>query len=149
MILTSSAFANGEQIPTKYGYNFKNINPPLEIDLVPENTKSFVIIMDDPDAMTAVGKIWIHWIICNIPPETKTIPENFSSNNAVEGKTDFDEIGYGGPAPPDKTHTYIFKMYALDSKLNLSEGYSKTELEKLMKGHILEETKLTGIYSPS
>ena len=148
LILESSAFKNGKEIPKKYGYKNININPPLKIKGVPQNTKSLVIIMDDPDAMSVVGKIWIHWVIWNIEPNTTEINEDSIPPGSIEGKTDFGEIGYGGPAPPDKEHTYIFKLYALDTKLNLKEGSSKKDVDKSMQKHILAESKLTGRYSP-
>jgi len=147
LILESTAFKNGAEIPKKYGYKNSNINPPLKIKGIPQNTKSLALIVDDPDAMGAVGKIWVHWIVWNIKPTTE-IKEDSVPIGAIEGKTDFGEIGYGGPAPPDKEHTYIFKLYALDNKLNLHEGASKNDVEKSMKSHILAEAKLTGKYSP-
>ncbi|HET9009491.1 MAG TPA: YbhB/YbcL family Raf kinase inhibitor-like protein [Nitrosarchaeum sp.] len=148
LTLESSAFKNGKEIPRKYGYKNSNINPPLKITGIPQNTKSLVLIMDDPDAMGAVGKIWVHWILCNIEPTITEIKEDSIPIGTIQGKTDFGEICYGGPAPPDKEHTYIFKLYALDNKLNLKDGASKTDVEKAMKNHILAETKLTGKYSP-
>jgi Raf kinase inhibitor-like YbhB/YbcL family protein len=148
LILESSAFKNGKDIPRKYGYKNSNINPPLKIKEIPQSTKSLVLIMDDPDAIGAVGKIWVHWVIWNIEPNTTEIKEDSIPHGAIEGITDFGEIGYGGPAPPDKEHTYIFKLYALDNKLNLNKGASKTDVEKSMKNHILAETKLAGKYSP-
>ena len=104
--------------------------------------------MDDPDAMGAVGKVWVHWVLWNIEPTTTEIKENSIPSGSIEGKTDFGEIGYGGPAPPDKEHTYIFKLYALDNNLTLKEGASKSDLENSMKNHILAETKLEGKYAP-
>ena len=148
MILTSSEFSNAQEIPKKYGYNFENINPPLEIELVPENTKSLVLLMDDPDALAAVGKVWVHWIIWNISPETKFVPENFICNYEVEGKNDFGEIGYGGPAPPDREHTYVFKLLALNEKIDLKKGSEIHDLENAIKSKIISETKLLGRYSP-
>lgn len=148
LILESSAFKNGEQIPKKYGYKNSNVNPPLIIKGIPKDAKSLVLIMDDPDAMGAVGKVWVHWLVWNIASTTTEIEENSIPIGAIEGKTDFGEIGYGGPAPPDKEHTYIFKLYALDIKLNLKEGSLKKDLEKMMQNHILTEAKLTGRYSP-
>ena len=147
-ILTSQAFDSGANIPRKYGYKNDNSSPPLTIDGIPENTKSLALIMDDPDAMGAVGKIWVHWIVWNIDPNTYEIQENSIPQGSVEGKTDFNEIGYGGPAPPDKEHTYIFKLYALDKKLNLKEGSTKNHVEEAIAGHIIAETKLTGKYAP-
>ena len=148
LILESSAFKNGTTIPKKYGYKNSNINPPLKIRGIPQNTKSLTLIMDDPDAMGAVGKIWVHWIIWNIKPDTTEIKEDSIPTDSIEGKTDFGEIDYGGPAPPDKEHTYVFKLYALDTKLNLHRGASKIDVEKSMKNHILAEAKLTGKFSP-
>ena len=98
LILESSAFKNGKQIPKKYGYKNSNINPPLKIKGIPQNTKSLVLIMDDLNAMGAVGKIWVHWVILNIESNTKEIKEDSIPPGAIEGKTDFGEIGYGGPA---------------------------------------------------
>lgn len=148
MIITSPAFKNGESIPRKYGYKNENSSPPLLIDKVPEGTESLVLIMDDPDAMKAVGKVWVHWVLWNIPSNTQEIPENSVPQNSIEGKTDFGEIGYGGPAPPDKEHLYIFKLYALDTKLDLEQNSTKTDLEESMKNHILAEAKLEGKYAP-
>ena len=148
MILTSSAFENGGTIPQKYGYKNKNLSIPLKISKIPEGTKSLALIMDDPDAMGAVGKVWVHWILWNISPDTKEILENYIPENSIEGKTDFDEIGYGGPAPPDKEHTYIFKLYALDNTLNLKQGSTKLKVEESMKKHILSETRLEGKFAP-
>ena len=148
MKLESPAFENGGVIPRKYGYKIENLSPPLQISKIPEGTKSLVLIMDDPDAMGAVGKVWVHWVLWNISSDTKEIFENSIPNNSVEGKTDFDEIGYGGPAPPDKEHTYIFKLYALDEILNLKQGAIKTEVEELMEKHILTEAILEGKFAP-
>ena len=148
MILKSPAFKNGESIPRKYGYKHGNFSPPLTINQVPEETKSLVLIMDDPDAMKAVGKVWVHWVLWNIPSNTQEIRENSIPQNSIEGKTDFDEIGYGGPAPPDKEHLYIFKLYALNTELNLKQNSTKIDVEKTMKNHILSEAKLEGKYAP-
>ncbi|MFM9874848.1 MAG: YbhB/YbcL family Raf kinase inhibitor-like protein [Nitrosarchaeum sp.] len=148
LILESNAFKNGQEIPKKYGYKNNNINPPLNIKQIPQNTKSLVLIMDDPDAMNVVGKIWVHWILWNIESTTKEIKENSIPTGAIEGKTDFGEIGYGGPAPPDKEHKYIFKLYALDNKLNLNVGASKEQVEASMKNHIIAEAQLIGKFSP-
>mgnify|MGYP005658493509 FL=1 len=148
MILTSSVFENGGTIPQKYGYKNKNLSIPLKISEIPEGTKSLALIMDDPDAMGAVGKVWVHWVLWNISPNTKEIIENSIPENSIEGKTDFDEIGYGGPAPPDKEHTYIFKLYALDILLDLKQGSTKVEVEESMKKHILNETRLEGKFAP-
>lgn len=148
MKLESPSFKNNETIPKKYGYKNGNISPPLNIGDIPESTKSLALIMDDPDAMGAVGKVWVHWVLWNIPKDIEQIGENSIPENSIEGKTDFGEIGYGGPAPPDKEHTYIFKLYALDTTLDLSKESTKEDLENSMKDHIISETKLTGKYAP-
>jgi len=140
--LTSSAFSDGNPIPRECGYKNGNKEPPLTISGKPEGTKSLVLIMDDPDAMAAVGKVWVHWVAWNIDP-TKTELEK-----STEGMTDFGEVGYGGPAPPDKRHTYVFKLYALDSELDLPDKSTKADVEKAMEGHIIEQTQLTGTYAP-
>ncbi|MBT8173895.1 MAG: YbhB/YbcL family Raf kinase inhibitor-like protein [Nitrosopumilus sp.] len=148
LTLSSKAFENGKTIPKKYGYKHGNISPPLTINGIPEKTTSLVLIMDDPDAMGAVGKIWVHWVVWNIEPNNTDFYENSIPSNCIEGKTDFGEIGYGGPAPPDKEHTYIFKLYALDKKLDSPKGSTKKEIESSMKNHIIEETILKGKYAP-
>ena len=138
MELTSSDFQEGSEIPKKFGYKHGNNQPNIEFNLVPSEAKTLVIIMDDPDAMGAVGKVWVHWLQYH----------NLNDASPIEGKTDFGEKKYGGPAPPDGRHTYVFKAYALDDVLTLNEGYSKQELEDAMKGHILAEAKLTGTFTP-
>ena len=136
--ITSEDFKEGEEIPKKFGYKFENEQPNIRFGYLPDGTETFALIMDDPDAMKAVGKVWVHWLTYH----------GVNDNTKIEGKTDFGEIGYGGPAPPDGRHTYIFKGYALDTLLDLKEGYSKQELEVAMQGHILAEAKLTGTFAP-
>ena len=138
MELISSDFQEGSEIPKKFGYKHENEQPNVEFGSIPSEAKTLAIIMDDPDAMKAVGKVWVHWLMYH----------GVNNTVKIEGKTDFGEIGYGGPAPPDGRHTYIFKGYALDTLLDLKEGYSKQELEDAMKGHILAEAKLTGTFAP-
>jgi len=141
--LTSSAFEDGGEIPRECGYKNGNREPQLTISGTPDGTKSLALIMDDPDAMEPAGKVWVHWVVWNIDP---TATENLQ--DATEGMTDFGEVGYGGPAPPDKRHTYVFKLYALDSKLELAAESTKADVEKAMEGHIIEQTQLTGTYAP-
>ena len=136
--ITCTDFDEGEEIPKKFGYKFENQEPNISFNRPPPNTVTLALIMDDPDAMGAVGQVWVHWLQYH----------NLSASSPIEGKTDFGEIGYGGPAPPDKRHTYIFKVYALDTELELNVGYSKQELEDAMKGHIIAEAKLTGTFTP-
>jgi hypothetical protein len=141
--ITSTDFKEGEEIPKKFGYKFENKQPNIEVNNIPENASSIALIMDDPDAMAAVGKIWVHWLVFG-SNESKKFP---NGNLRREGKTDFGELGYGGPAPPNGRHTYIFKAYALDITPDLKKGYSKQELEDAMKGHIITESKLTGTFT--
>ena len=148
MILESSAFKDGAEIPRRHGYKSKNDSTPLTISDVPPNAASLALIMDDPDAMKPAGKIWVHWLMWNIDPATDTIPKNRTPPGSVLGRTDFGENKYGGPAPPDRRHIYVFKLYALDTMLNLQEGSNKRKLEKAMKGHILAEATLRGTYAP-
>ena len=146
--LESDAFNHGEVIPRKYGYKNGNNSPPLKIKNIPENTRSLCLIMDDPDAMGAVGRVWVHWVLWNISPNVVEINENSLPSDSIEGKTDFGEIGYGGPAPPDKEHTYVFKLYALDKKLDLNKNSTKLQIEEAMQGHIIKKTQLEGRYAP-
>lgn len=148
MKLESPSFSDGQEIPKKHGYKTQNVSPPLKIKDVPKDAKSLALIMDDPDAMGAVGKVWVHWLVWNIEPTVTEIPENTVPSGCLQGKTDFGEIGYGGPAPPDKRHTYVFKLYALDTILNLPQGSTKSELLKAMENHIIEEATLTGTFAP-
>ena len=134
--ISCTEFQDSEEIPKKFGYKFENEAPNISFNRPPPSTTTFALIMDDPDAMVAVGKVWVHWLQYH----------NLTESLPVEGKTDFGEMKYGGPAPPDGQHTYIFKGYALDTELDLKEGYSKQELEDAMKGHILAEAKLTGTF---
>ena len=144
--LTSSAFSDGGEIPREYGYKNGNREPQLTIIGVPEGTKSLALIMDDPDAMEPAGKVWVHWVVWNIPFDQSQDKIGYTRGN--EGITDFGEVGYGGPAPPDKRHTYVFKLYALDSMLDLSKESTKADVEKAMEGNIIEQTQLTGTYAP-
>lgn len=144
MKLTSPVFADNQTIPAKYTCDGENINPPLEISDVPENAKSLVLIMDDPDAPAG---IWMHWIMWNLDPATKIIAENSVPAGAVEGLTSFGQPGYGGPCPPSGVHRYFFKMYALDTMLDLPSATDKAGLEKAMQGHILVKAQLIGLYS--
>lgn len=146
--LESQAFENGGVIPKKYGYKNGNFSPPLKINHVPKNTSSLALVMDDPDAVGAVGKVWVHWVVWNIDPKINELKENSIPSGCVEGETDFGEIGYGGPAPPDKEHTYIFRLYALDVKLDSAKGSTKNQIVKDMKNHIIAESSLKGRYSP-
>ena len=149
--ISSGSFKEGEEIPKYCGYKHGNRAPLIAVGNFPRKTvrtEGVALIMDDPDAMGAVGKVWVHWLMYRI--RNTESPNLFVDPDKLVkmGKNDFGEIGYGGPAPPDKRHTYIFKAYALDTELDLKEGYSKQELEDAMEGHIIAEAKLTGTYAP-
>lgn len=142
--LASPAFGPNQEIPAKYTCDGANISPPLEISGVPGKTKSLALIMDDPDAP---GGVWVHWTAWNIDPTLAEIPENSLPQGAIEGITSFGKPGYGGPCPPSGTHRYFFKIFALDSALELGPSASRADLEQAMAGHILEKAELMGIYS--
>jgi len=143
--LTSPAFEDNGNIPSKYTCQGEDINPALNIEGTPENAESLVLIMDDPDAP---GGTWDHWIVFNIP-KVSSIGENSVPDGAVQGKNSWGNNNYGGPCPPSGTHRYMFKLYALDTKLELDENSGKNDVENAMQGHILAETRLVGLYSKS
>jgi Raf kinase inhibitor-like YbhB/YbcL family protein len=138
--VSSKAYRDGEYIPVKYSCDGANVNPPLDIEHIPDNTMSLALIVDDPDA--PIGT-WVHWIAWNIPV-THHIKEN--EIHGIEGYNDFQQHHYGGPCPPSGTHRYFFKVYALDSLLDLPATAKKTELEKAMSEHIIGFGELTGLY---
>ena len=135
--ISSTDFKEGGEIPKECGYKHGNKQPGLDYEFPEDEPHASALIMDDPDAMAAVGKVWVHWLEYS----------NAFAEYVTEGKNDFGEIGYGGPAPPDGRHTYVFKLYDLDTDLDLKKGFSKQELEDAMKGHILAEAKLTGTFA--
>ena len=146
--MRSSAFEEGGMIPKKYTCDDVDVSPPLEWGDVPEGTKSLALICDDPDAPMGT---WVHWVLYDLPPSVKQLPENIPpqktlENGAKQGTNDFRKIGYGGPCPPGGTHRYYFKLYALDTELNLDPGKTKAELLKAMEGHILAQGQLMGKY---
>ena len=148
IIITSSAFEEGGLIPPKYTCDGADISPPLQWDTVPECTKSIALISDDPDAPMGT---WVHWVLFNLPADTTELTENIPPDEnlpggAGQGTNDFRRIGYGGPCPPGGTHRYFFKIYALDSELDLPAGTRKKDLLKAMEGHILGEGQLIGKY---
>jgi len=146
--LTSPAFEDGGTIPTEYGHAERNVNPPLAISGTPDETESFTLIMDDPDAVSPAGKVWLHWLVWNIPPGLTEIPEAWNPTDAIQGTNDFGDRGYGGPDPPDAVHTYRFKLFALDSQLDPSSDATKDEIGWAMADHVIEQTQLDGTYAP-
>jgi hypothetical protein len=146
MKLTSPAFEHGGPIPSKFTCDGENISPELRIEDVPPAARSLALIMEDPDVPESVrpDRMWDHWVVWNIPPETRSIPEGAAIG--VEGKNTGGNRGYGGPCPPDREHRYFFRLFALDTTLDLHEGAGKKELEQAMQGHILEKAELMGTY---
>ena len=143
MKISSAAFENNSFIPSKYTCEGQEINPPLEFKDVPEDTKSLVLIVDDPDAPM---KTWVHWIIWNIDAKTTQILQNSCPKGAVEGITSFGRTGYGGPCPPSGTHRYFFKLFALDKMLDLSPNSHARDIESTIEGHIIRKAELIGLY---
>jgi Raf kinase inhibitor-like YbhB/YbcL family protein len=143
MKLSSPDFEHNQLIPSRFTCDGENVSPILEIDEVPVNTQSFVLIMDDPDAPTGT---WVHWLVWNIPPETKRLISGSLPVGSIEGATDFGKPGYGGPCPPNGTHRYFFKVYALDKKLDLIESTKCGELLQALHNHIIATGELVGLY---
>ena len=144
MKITSSAFSNNGRIPVKYTCDGSDVVPPLKFENVPEDTLSLVIIMDDPDAVEVIGYVADHWLVFNIQPTTTTVQEG-EEPEGVHGKAIENNLQYVGPCPPDE-HRYYFKLYALDTILNLQQGATKPQIENAMQGHILSEATLIGLY---
>lgn len=141
--VSSQAFTNGGTIPDPYTCDFDNISPALAWSNVPAETQSLVLVVEDPDA--PVG-IWIHWILYNLPPDLRSLPEKVKGIG-VTGENSFRKNEYGGPCPPPgKPHRYFFRIYALDTVLALEEGETQAELLKAMQGHILAYGELVGMY---
>jgi len=147
--LTSTAFRSGATIPQQYTGDGADRSPPLAWSEPPSGTVSLALICDDPDAP---GGTWVHWVLFNMPSKTRELVEGVPTaetldDGTMQGMTDFGSVGYGGPAPPKgKPHRYFFKVYALDVALDLSAGATKAQLVGAMKGHILAEGQLVGIY---
>ncbi|OIO19790.1 MAG: YbhB/YbcL family Raf kinase inhibitor-like protein [Candidatus Magasanikbacteria bacterium CG_4_9_14_0_2_um_filter_41_10] len=146
MKLTSSAFFNEMCIPAIYTCDGQDISPPLTISDVPSEAKSLALIMDDPDAMKPTGNVWNHWLVWNIDPTTVHISEG-EEPVGTHGTGTGGETIYHGPCPPDAEHRYSFRLYALDTMLDLQEGSTKGELEQAMDGHILAQVELAGTYN--
>ena len=146
--ITSPAFGDGGMIPAKYTCDGANISPLLQWEAVPEGTVSVALICDDPDAPMGT---WVHWVLFNLPADTKELPEKFPDDETLpdgtrQGLTDFGNTGYGGPCPPSGTHRYFFKIYALDSKIDIVSIVDKPELLKAMEEHIIGQGQLMGTY---
>jgi Raf kinase inhibitor-like YbhB/YbcL family protein len=146
--VTSKAFQEGGMIPKEYTCDGANISPPLAWDSAPDKTKSYALIVDDPDAP---GKTWVHWVVFNLQASAGVLPEHVPAQDTIsgggrQGTTDFRKVGYGGPCPPTGAHRYYFKLYALDTELALDSSATKDQLLKAMEGHVLAEGQLMGKY---
>lgn len=141
LYLTSTAFSQGERIPTRYTCDGENISPPLEIRNLPRYTESLVVIVEDPDAPRG---IWTHWLVWNVPP-TNMIEEGVVPG--IQGTNDFGRLYYGGPCPPQGLHHYYFRIYALDVMLNIKEGTGRQALLRVLGPHVLAVGELMGVYS--
>lgn len=152
MTLKSSAFAPQTQIPTRFTCDGPDISPALNWFDIPQNTKSLVLIVDDPDVPIPAMPIitWVHWLLYNIPPTISELPENIMQKDlptgTLQGKNDWKQKGYKGPCPPFGRHRYFFKLYALDTELPDLNLPNKTSLEKAMAGHIIDQVQLIGTY---
>jgi Raf kinase inhibitor-like YbhB/YbcL family protein len=146
--VTSSAFEDGEGIPTRYTCDGLDVSPPLSWGSVPDGTRSLTLIADDPDAP---GGTFVHWVIYDLPPDTRGLPEDVPTqqtlpSGAAQGVNGAGSIGYMGPCPPSGTHRYFFKVYALDTELGLGGGATKEEVLDAMEGHVVAEGQLMGTY---
>jgi Raf kinase inhibitor-like YbhB/YbcL family protein len=148
LALTSSAFAPDGPIPSRYTCEGMDLSPPLDWSGVPEGTRSFVLIVDDPDAPdpAAPKTTWVHWVLYDLPGDTRDLPEGRVPAGAREGINDFKQIGYRGPCPPIGRHRYVHKLYALNTVLGDLGAPSKRDMERAMEGHVLAHTQLVGTY---
>lgn len=149
MQITSTAFEHGDMIPAEYTADGADVSPALAWGKVPAGTKSLALICDDPDAPAGT---WVHWVVWNLPPASSGLPKALPhgdtlAGGGLQGKNGSGKPGYSGPAPPSGTHRYFFKLYALDTVLDLPAGSNKAELLKAMEGHILGSGELMGRYS--
>jgi len=142
MQIQSNAFEQNQPIPREYTCDGENISPPLTFVDVPRETKSLAVVVDDPEAVVGT---FDHWIVWNLPPDTKELSEG--ANVEIQGRNDYGVLQYKGPCPPSGTHHYRFKAYALDTLLDLPEGSNKKELENAMQGHTLADDELNGTYN--
>lgn len=148
--VVSTAFHEGEAIPVQYTCDGENVSPPLRWGSIPKNSQSLALICEDPDAPSGP---FVHWLIFNMPPIVSDLPEALPTtetlveSGSIQGRNDFDQLGYMGPCPPPgRPHRYFFRLYALDTKLDLRAGATKHEFERAIKGRILAEGHLMGTY---
>jgi Raf kinase inhibitor-like YbhB/YbcL family protein len=151
LTLTSSAFTAGGMIPSLYTCEGSDLSPPLAFAGVPAGTKSLALIIDDPDAPDpqAPQRVWVHWVVYNLPPDASGLAENAATTGlppgSAGGLNDWKKTAYGGPCPPIGRHRYFHKLYALDTRLDLDRP-TKAGLEAAMKGHVLGQAELIGTY---
>lgn len=143
MEIKSAVFNDGESIPKKYTCEGPNVSPPLQFLNVPPEAKSLLLLVEDPDA---AAEPWVHWLVFNIPVESKGFEENSIAEGAQQGLCNGNTLGYEGPCPPENEHSYLFKLYALDIKLNTEPTPDRKKALKEMEGHIIEQALLTGKY---
>jgi len=139
----TTVFEHNKNIPSIYTCDGEDLAPELNISDVPGGTKELVLIVDDPDAPMGT---WVHWLVYNIPANTTKIDAKNLPQGSKQGITDFGRIGWGGPCPPSGTHRYFFKLYAINEVLGLKEGLTKSQLEHAIKGHVIEQDELIGLY---
>ncbi|MGQ9517097.1 MAG: YbhB/YbcL family Raf kinase inhibitor-like protein [Anaerolineae bacterium] len=147
--LSSPAFAHGQPVPQRFTCDGEDVSPPLHWGEPPAGTRSFVLIMDDPDAPAGT---WTHWVLFNIPAEVRSLEEavpalEVLTNGARHGKNSWGRLGYGGPCPPAGTHRYFFRLFALDVSLDLAPGAAKRDVQTALQGHILAQGELMGTYA--
>jgi Raf kinase inhibitor-like YbhB/YbcL family protein len=153
--VTSPAFKPNGLIPSQYTCDGPDFSPPLAWSGAPNNTKSIAMIVDDPDAPDPAKpqRVYVHWVVYNLPPNTAALPENASKmglpKGAAQGKNDWGKSEYGGPCPPIGRHRYFFKLYALDTQLTGLSSPTKADLERAMKGHVIDSGELVGTYQKS
>ena len=153
--VTSPAFLPGGPIPSKYTCEGQDASPPLAWSGAPGNTKTYALIVDDPDAPDPAKpqRVYVHWVVYNLPATATALRENASKTplpkGAVQGKNDWGKAEYGGPCPPIGRHRYFFKLYALDIELTGLSSPTKADLERAMKGHVLDSGELIGTYQKS
>ncbi len=141
--ISSPAFENNGYMPAKYTCDGDDSNPPLSFGNIPRHARSLVLIVDDPDAPNG---IWVHWVLWNIAPPAQELKANAVPKGAVQGLNDFKQNKYRGPCPPSGTHRYFFKLYALDTTLDLPPNAKKADVERAMSGHIISRSRIIGLY---
>jgi Raf kinase inhibitor-like YbhB/YbcL family protein len=147
--IESRAFSNGKPIPAPFTADGRDVSPPLSWSGVPADAKSLALVCEDPDAPRGN---WVHWVLYDLPPTATGLPEGVPASDRLEsggvhGTNDFGKLGYGGPAPPSGTHRYFFRLYALDSRLDLPPGTTRAKLSRAMEGRVRAEAEVMGTYS--